>query len=576
MQQHKKYTLLALFFALYTVALAQTCPGPSQRTALINLQRAVTVEGTKAGQIPLTDTCGNQRYAQYVEVNLVPIAYVPTTTGNTNNLSEFVTDPAGDLWYIDWQGNAVKFEGGAGGCDQDWLQISDNSCPDNIRDSIYHYKYAAVGARYVWPGAEFMVNDSLASGILVVQGNRNARVAMSDIISGTFSMLDHGSSTDVYYLPNDGALLVKTTAGTPQSPGGLQVNHFEINTQDSTIRAYQYPNTRVDTQPIEAIYYPDAQGIFRVRPLSDVPGLGQNIYNIDGSLTGSRTVDQDGNDLTFLNGPVTFDMGGGVGPFSITNNILGNFFDISTGLSYGNTNNSMNFAGAMEFYINPTSVGVTIFDTRGITEGFEYAADYSAGFTDRSLVDRGTVADMIADSPISDAWTNGGNSFGGASSIGTNDNNNVSFEANGTTYATLTTAGRFGIGDSTPETLFDVAGTAAVVRLIGQDNTPGITVDPSGAGTGASAAIVTAQSSDLAGRFSITTGTGATNGRWATVTFASAYATTPIVIRECEDEDCASGGWYVNVSTSGFEIFFLGTPIDATTYNFAYHVIGGK
>lgn len=95
-------TISAVLF--WGFATAQT----TTRIALANLEQAKTVEGTKAGQIPLSNTTGNLRYAQMVEVNPTAVAYTPTATGNTGNLSEFVYGSDGNLWYIDWQGNATK------------------------------------------------------------------------------------------------------------------------------------------------------------------------------------------------------------------------------------------------------------------------------------------------------------------------------------------------------------------------------------------------------------------------------------------------------------------------------------
>lgn len=57
----KNYIFTAFFAAVAFAANAQ-CPGPSQRTALLNLQRANEVNGTRAFQFVMTDTCGNQRY----------------------------------------------------------------------------------------------------------------------------------------------------------------------------------------------------------------------------------------------------------------------------------------------------------------------------------------------------------------------------------------------------------------------------------------------------------------------------------------------------------------------------------
>lgn len=98
------------------------------------------------------------------------------------------------------------------------------------------------------------------------------------------------------------------------------------------------------------------------------------------------------------------------------------------------------------------------------------------------------------------------------------------------------------------------------------------------AGTGATASIVGAQSSDLAGRFSVTTGTGASSGLLATITFANSYEVPPVVHYGCEDEDCTTlGVLWVAVSTTTFELISTGaiSPADSTTYEFSYIVICG-
>lgn len=40
-----------------------------------------------------------------------PVAYTPTTTGNLENLGQFVYDPSSALWFIDQNGLAITFEG---------------------------------------------------------------------------------------------------------------------------------------------------------------------------------------------------------------------------------------------------------------------------------------------------------------------------------------------------------------------------------------------------------------------------------------------------------------------------------
>ena len=264
-------------------ALAQfpnnPCAGPSQRVALVNLQKGAVVEGWRAGQIGLTDTCGNQFYQQYVEVNLTPIGYTPTATGNTANLSEFVITPAAEIWYIDWQGNAINLSGGGGGCDEDFLQISDNSCPDALTDSIYKYKYVSIGARGVWPVAELLVSDSVGVGLAVISGNRNGRVAIHDNLNDNWSVYDQGGSTTNIYVQDQGLFRVATATGSPQNAALLE-EHFGVSTLDSTIIFYQYPNTRVDTQTAINFFYSDNLGIVRSKLLSQILGDSATVYNL--------------------------------------------------------------------------------------------------------------------------------------------------------------------------------------------------------------------------------------------------------------------------------------------------------
>lgn len=290
--RHKKYlfaaaSALSLSLLLFVLEAGAQCPGPTQRTALLNLQRANVEEGTRAGQIALTDTCGNQRYAQYVEINLDTIGYTPTTTGNTLNISEFVFDPAGNLWYIDWQGNGVQFAAGGNECDQDWLEIGPASCPDNINDSIYTYKYAAVGARYVWPGATLFVNDSTTGALQVIQGDRTASLALYDGLNETWSSFYHGGSGSSILIPVDGNFSVSTASGTPQAPN-FEVEHLVVKTLDSLIQFNQYPNTRTDTNAVANFLYTDNFGNVRSQSVGALPDQN-GIYSGSGSIPDSTS-----------------------------------------------------------------------------------------------------------------------------------------------------------------------------------------------------------------------------------------------------------------------------------------------
>lgn len=72
-------------------------------------------------------------------------------------------------------------------------------------------------------------------------------------------------------------------------------------------------------------------------------------------------------------------------------------------------------------------------------------------------VTAGTNPTTAAGYGITDAFVNGGNSFGGAATLGTNDNFSLAFKTNGSTRATLTAAGKLGIGTTNPQGNFVVS-----------------------------------------------------------------------------------------------------------------------
>ncbi|MFN8790398.1 MAG: hypothetical protein ACK5Y2_02970 [Bdellovibrionales bacterium] len=69
----------------------------------------------------------------------------------------------------------------------------------------------------------------------------------------------------------------------------------------------------------------------------------------------------------------------------------------------------------------------------------------------------GAFTDLITSS--SNLFANGGNSFGSAASLGTNDNNNLSFRTNNTTQVTILNTGDVGIGTAAPNATLQVNGT---------------------------------------------------------------------------------------------------------------------
>lgn len=284
-----------IFTFLTALLLRAHCQGPTQSTALVNLQRANVVEGSRAGQFGLTDANGRQRYAQYVEVDLVPITYTPPATGNTQNYSEFVTTTGGDIYYIDWQGRSIKLwdatAGGGSTNDYDWLEIGNNQVPNNIADSIYTSKYAAVNMRRVWPNAQFLIGDSTstygANG--VAAGDRSARWGFVRMLDGSWSSIgQEGNNNSIRLGPGTQAMKIQVAAGPSPSQATAPFRDIASFRVDSLIRLNDYKNTRVDTNAVVNFLYTDEQGFLRSNNVSvlDNTVASSNIYYVGKQFSG--------------------------------------------------------------------------------------------------------------------------------------------------------------------------------------------------------------------------------------------------------------------------------------------------
>lgn len=136
----------------------------------------------------------------------------------------------------------------------------------------------------------------------------------------------------------------------------------------------------------------------------------------------------------------------------------------------------------------------------------------------------------------------------------------------------------------------EVYGRSSTQQLTGRGSAPGFAVHATNAGTGASGSIVNDESSDLAGRFTITTGTGTlTTGTWITVTFAgSAFAQAPIIDLEADGTKNTQAGLDANIlldnatyiaSTTGFILHVDATLLSLLTetrFDISYTIKGGN
>jgi hypothetical protein len=127
--------------------------------------------------------------------------------------------------------------------------------------------------------------------------------------------------------------------------------------------------------------------------------------------------------------------------------------------------------------------------------------------------------------------------------------------------------------DFTPVTLSHARGSAL--------DTVSIAVNAN-AGTGGSVTIDTLASSDMAGKFTITTGTSLSAGAWVTLTFDNPFDVAPVVVVEPMDEDAAEirPDYWAIATTTNFSVFVsadvTGAGFESTEFEFQYQVIGGK
>lgn len=275
---------ITMFLVLAATAGAQYLPGKLQggsgvpgtqsRSPLNSLERAAN---NLPGITIVTDTFGNQRWSYYVRVLDTCVNYNPLLTVGNLPISSFVYQcgPNDSLFYIDWKSDVVLISiGGGPSCDADWLDIVTNDCPDNINDSIYTQKYAAIGARLVWPTAELLVSDSAAVQVTVLSGNRNSRLGFWDNVNQFGSTIDQSGAQTLWYIEPTGEMRWATAgSGTVQAPGAPFVNQFAINPADAplpTVQAHLYPNTRTDTNTIRNFIYTDGSGKLRSQSIDSL------------------------------------------------------------------------------------------------------------------------------------------------------------------------------------------------------------------------------------------------------------------------------------------------------------------
>jgi hypothetical protein len=100
--------IFLLFFLLAKITVAQVGVNPrlAPEITLPNLNADVEFYDQSTGVIRKVKLGTLAKYFE-PKVNPTPLGYLPTTTGNTQNLGSISKDPNGNLWYIANNGDAI-------------------------------------------------------------------------------------------------------------------------------------------------------------------------------------------------------------------------------------------------------------------------------------------------------------------------------------------------------------------------------------------------------------------------------------------------------------------------------------
>ena len=111
-------------------------------------------------------------------------------------------------------------------------------------------------------------------------------------------------------------------------------------------------------------------------------------------------------------------------------------------------------------------------------------------------------------------------------------------------------------------------------HILSGGSTPSIALGSSGQ-VGSTSTASSISGNDIAGSFSITAGTTGviTTGNFATITFASAYASAPKIIITATNSNGAVAATYVSSNTTSFTIADTVPLVNTSTYTYNYYVV---
>jgi hypothetical protein len=255
-----------IFFALLFLTVAWTATAQEDKffssipvvgSALDSLYLLTTQDGVwKKFDIATLKIVTNLR------VRNSPILYTPTLSGNTNNLNEIVTDPNGNIWIIDYTGNAVMIDEVIDGSETN-ITGGTNVSISGSGTALDPFVISAYGG------------DKTASEVNITDlGENYTGTTVEDALSEIAdSILQHSIDISSGYKRSDGRIDVRDLGITPNT----NYSNAEL--------AVLIPNDNVK------LYFPQDTFIFRNWQIQDKDRVDILFDNTTIMLPASSTVD---------------------------------------------------------------------------------------------------------------------------------------------------------------------------------------------------------------------------------------------------------------------------------------------
>lgn len=444
--------------------------------------------------------------------------------------------------------------------------------------------YWTLSGSNIWRNSNVGIGvDPAFTGRFIVRGSGTT----SSTLTGLF---ENSGGSDIMTIRDDGLVIIHGTTGAlPSGGAGLQINTSNNFNADIWFGGQSGGNSLLrHVSGVVTIGTVTTPSLFRLAnsgngggyPNFNVGGATNSTFN--GIFRAQGATNYQINTTNFDHyqtgsNPVNY-----VGA-SGTNNVTGYRVNAGFTTTGGGSNTGYNASFISDRVSSTIGLDTSVFKIK-----------YVAFFNNDSININVPFPDPLA--TVKSGWRLGG--AGGALQriydfwTNINDvNGNMGVRSEGTAKSWL--RGGVALGETSTintNNKLEVYGRSSTQQLTGRGTAPGFAVHSTNVGTGASGSIVSAESSDVAGRFTITTGTGTlTTGTWVTITFAgSAFSQAPIITFRADGTKNTQAGLDANIlldnatyiaTPTGFTLYVDATLLAALTetrFDISYTIIGGN